>query len=192
MECWCFQIVVLEKTLASPLDSKEIKPVNPKGNQPRILIGRTDAEAQILWPPDAMYWLIGKDPDAGKDWRQEEKGMTRMRWFYSITDLMDMSLCKLRELVINREAWRAAVHGVTKSLTWLSDWTELTIVVLVSKSSYSSHMQNISFQLNRPKVFSYSTSTLKCNLGTSLAVQWLRVQTSNAGLSGLIPPWLGN
>ena len=73
----CFQIVVLEKTLESPLDSK-IKPVNPKGNQPGIFMGRTDAEAEdaILWPPDAKNWLIGKDPDAGKDWRQEEKEMT--------------------------------------------------------------------------------------------------------------------
>ena len=76
---WCFQIVVLEKTLKSPLDSKEIKPVNPKGNQPWIFIGRTDAEAEalILWPPDAKSCLTGKDPDAGQDWRQKEKGVTQ-------------------------------------------------------------------------------------------------------------------
>ena len=75
---WCFQIVVLEKTLESLLDCKEITPVNPKGDQPWILIGRTDAEteAPILWPPDVKSWLIGKDRDAGKDWGQEEKGMT--------------------------------------------------------------------------------------------------------------------
>ena len=75
---WCFWTVVLEKTLESPLDCKEIQPVNPKGNQSWIFIGRTDTEAEtpILWPPDAKNWLIGKDPDAGKDWRQEEKGMT--------------------------------------------------------------------------------------------------------------------
>ena len=73
---WCFWTVVLKKTFESPLDSKEIKPVNPKGNQPWILIGSTDAEAPVLWPPDAKSWLIGKDPDAGKDWRQEERGMT--------------------------------------------------------------------------------------------------------------------
>ena len=74
---WCFLTVVLEKTLESPLDCKEIKPVDPKGNQSWIFIGRTDAEAEtpILWPPDAKNWLTGKDPDAGKDWRQEEKGM---------------------------------------------------------------------------------------------------------------------
>ena len=73
---WCFWIVVLEKTLESPLDCKQIKPVNPKGNQSRIFIGRTDAKAEalVLWPPDAKNWLIEKDPDAGKDWRQEEKG----------------------------------------------------------------------------------------------------------------------
>ena len=73
---WCFWTVVLERTPESPLDSKEIKPVNPKGNQSWIFIGRTDAEAPILWPPDANSWLIRKDPDSGKDWRQEEKGTT--------------------------------------------------------------------------------------------------------------------
>ena len=75
---WCFWTVVLEKTLESPSDCKEIKPVNPKVNQSWIVIGRTDAEAEapILWPPDAKNWLIGKDPDAGKDWGQEEKGTT--------------------------------------------------------------------------------------------------------------------
>ena len=79
-ENWCFQIVVLEKTLDSPLDSKEIKPVNPKGNQPRIFIGRTDAEteAPVLWPPDANSQLVGKDPDAGKDWGQQEEGVTEV------------------------------------------------------------------------------------------------------------------
>ena len=86
---WCFQIVVLEKTLESPLDSKEIKPVNPKGNLPQILIGRTDAkaEAPILRPPDAKNWLIGKDPDAGKDWGQEEKEVTKdemVGWYHHL------------------------------------------------------------------------------------------------------------
>ena len=73
---WCFWTGVLKKTLESPLDCKEIKPVNPKGNQSWMFIGRTDAEAPILWPPDLKNWLIGKDPDAGKDWRQEERGTT--------------------------------------------------------------------------------------------------------------------
>ena len=76
LENWCFWTVVLEKTLESPLDCKDIQPVHPKGNQSRIFIGRTDVEAEtpILWPPDAKSWLIRKDPDAGKDWRREEKG----------------------------------------------------------------------------------------------------------------------
>ena len=73
---WYFWTLVFEKTLESPLDCKKIKPVNPKGNQSWIFIGRTDAETPILWPPDAKNWFIGKDPDAGKDWRQEEKRMT--------------------------------------------------------------------------------------------------------------------
>ena len=120
---WCFWTVVLEKPLESLLDSKEIKPVNPKGNQFCIFIRRSDAEAPKLWPPDVKSWLIRKDPDAGNDWRQEEKGMTEDEMVGCITDSMDMSLSKLREVVKDRVAWSASVHGVAKSRTGLSGWT---------------------------------------------------------------------
>ena len=112
---WCFWTLVLEKTLESSLDCKEIKPVNPKGNQSWIFIGMTDAEAEtpILWPPDAKDWLIGKDPDAGKDWGQEEKGMTEdeMAGWHHQLDVM--SLSKLQDCVITRQDGGAPGLGVT-------------------------------------------------------------------------------
>ena len=117
--------MVLEKTLESPLDSKEIQPVNPKENQSWIFIGRIDveAEAPVFWPPDAKSWLIVKDHDAGKDWKSNRRRQQSMTWLDSITDSIDMNLSKLWEIVEDKEAWHAIVHGITKSQTQLSKWT---------------------------------------------------------------------
>ena len=122
---WCFWTVVLEKTLENPLDCKEIQPVHSKGDRSWVFFGRNDAKAEtpILWPPHAKSWLIGKDSDAGRDWEQEEKGTTEdeMAGWHHWLDGHESEWT----LVMDREAWRAAIHGVTKSRRWLSDWTEL-------------------------------------------------------------------
>ena len=124
---WCFWTVVLEKTLESPLDCKEIQPVHPKGNQSWIFIGRTDTEAEtlILWPPDVKNWLTGKDSDDGKDWRQEEKGTTENKMVGWHHQLDGHEFEQAAGVGDGQEAWHAAVHGVTKSGTQLRDWTEL-------------------------------------------------------------------
>ena len=123
---WCFWTMVLEKTLESPLDCREIQPVHPKGDQSWVFIGRNDAEAEtpIVWPPHANNWLIGKDPDA---WR----------WLDGNTDSMDMSLSKLRELVLDRDAWRTVIHRIV-----MSNWTELNwyIYGIVMEKSFQIHI----------------------------------------------------
>ena len=127
---WCFQTVVLAKTLKSPLDSK-IKPVNPKEHQPWIFIGRTDAKAEvpILWPPEVKNQLTGKDTDAGKDWGQEEKGVTGNKmvgWHHQFSG----HEFEQTPIVKDKEARHAAVHRVTKSWIWLSDWQQIKISVV--------------------------------------------------------------
>ena len=120
---WCFWTVVLEMGLESPTDCETIQPVNPKGNQPWTFTERIDAEAEtpILWLSDVKNWLTGKDPDAEKDWRQEEKGTTENEMVGWHHWLSGHEFEQLWELVMDREAWNPAVHGVAKSWTWLSD-----------------------------------------------------------------------
>ena len=133
---WCFQVVVLEKTLESPLDCKEIKQSMLKEIKSELswlefngieFTGRTDAEAPVLWPPDVNSWLIGKDSNVGKDWGQEEKWATEdevVGWHHQLNG---HELSKLRELVMDRKSWHAAVHGVTKSPRELSNWATVTL-----------------------------------------------------------------
>ena len=149
---WCFWSVVLGKTLESCLDSKEIQPVHPKGDQSWVFIGRADAEAEtpILWPPDVKNWLIGKDPDAGKDWRQEEREMTEdemVGWHHQL------NLHEFEELVMDKEAWHTAVHGDRVRLDWATELTDSGLI-LNTQLLYSFCLQNI---------YSFAKKYLKVN-----------------------------
>ena len=158
----CFWTVVLEKTLESPLDCKEILPVHSKGDQPWVFFGRTDAKAEtpILWPPDAKSWLTAKDSDAGRDWRQEEKGMTEneMAGWHHWLDGCDFEWTL--GVGDGLKAWCAAIHGVAKSRTWLSDWTELNWTEQLRILSENKQCYNSSLICTFQMQFLYSQSKI--------------------------------
>ena len=151
---WCFWTVVLGKTLESPLDSKEMKSINPKGNQPWIFIGRTAAKTEVpkLWPPMQIADSLEKILMLGKTEGKRRRGQQRMKWLDSIINTKYMNLNKLWEIVEDRGAWHTAIHGVVKIWTWLSDWTTTKSSFIQKHTTHMlvhTHESTIHFYLGR-------------------------------------------